>query len=135
MRDYACVLHGAQAHFAGIVRPRGGDGKHIRSAHGPCSAKLFLEAEDTAAQIELIFVFGHAALKGGHNPALDVFAAPDGPDYSCFAQNAKMFGDVVLRDLHPFRQLAHRHGTGQQFPHDPPSRLVPKGLEKRRAAF
>jgi len=110
-------------------RPRKPAGNPLRSA-GIC-----LESKDAAAQIKLIFVFGRAALEVWHNPALKVFPMPCGLHDPGFAQNAKMFGGIVLGCLQPFRQFGHRQWTGQQFLNEPPPSLVRQGLEKRRAGF
>jgi len=99
------------------------------------SARICLEPKDAAAQIKLILVFGRAALEVWHNPALKVFPMPCGLHDPGFAQNAKMFGGIVLGCLQPFRQFGHRQWTGQQFLNDPPPGLVRQGLEKRRAGF
>jgi hypothetical protein len=99
------------------------------------SAGIFFESKDTAAQIKLIFVLGHAVLEVSHNPALNVFAVPHSLDHPGFAQNAKMFGDIVLGNLQPLRQFGHSQWPGQQFLHDPPPGLVRQSLEKWRAAF
>jgi hypothetical protein len=109
--------------------------KYARRTHGRWSARTLFKAKDAAAQIKLIFVLGHAALEGRHNPAMNVFAVPDGLHNASFAQNAKVFGDIVLGNAQPVRQFAHRNGTGKRFLDDPPSRLVRQGLEKGRAAF
>jgi hypothetical protein len=97
------------------------------------SARICLEPKDAAAQIKLILVFGRAALEVWHNPALKVFPMPCGLHDPGFAQNAKMFGGIVLGCLQPFRQFGHRQWTGQQFLNDPPPGLVRQGLEKRCA--
>lgn len=99
------------------------------------SASACLKPKDTATQIKLFFVLGHAAFKGRHDSAMNMFAAPRSLHHSSFAQNAKMFGDIVLRNLEPLRQLADRRGAAEQFLHDAPPRLVPQGFEEWRAAF
>jgi hypothetical protein len=96
-------------------------------------AWILLEAEHATPQIKLVFVLGHAMLKGGRNVAMDVFAAPHGFHDSGFPQDAKVLGDIVLGNLQPFRKFAHGLRTGEQFPHDGPARLVAQGLEKWRA--
>jgi hypothetical protein len=101
----------------------------------PLSARTPFKSKNAATQIKLAFVVGHAALKGGHDPAMDVLAALQGLNNSSLAQNAKMLGDVVLGNSQAFGQFAHIDGTGKQFLHDPPSRLVPQSLEKWCAAF
>jgi hypothetical protein len=97
--------------------------------------RTLLKSKDAAAQIKLIFVVGHAALKGWHNPAMNVFAAPHGLNNSSFTQNAKMFGRVVLGNFQPFRQFAHSNWIGKQFLDDPPPGFVSQGLEKWSATF
>ena len=57
--------------------------------HGLTTRSLF-KSKDAAAQIELIFVFGHPAPEGWHNLATNMFAAPGGLNDPGFAQNAKM---------------------------------------------
>jgi hypothetical protein len=140
MRKCAFVVHPTQVHFARILRefedgyeerlkPKMPGGSTLRSA-GIC-----LKSKNAAAQIKLIFVFGHAVLEFWHNPALKVFPMPRGLHNASFAQNAKMFGGIVLGHLQPFRQFGHSQWTGQQFLDNPPPGLVRQGLEKRRAAF
>jgi hypothetical protein len=34
--------------------------------------------ENAAAQIKLVLIMGESVLEGGHNPAMDMFAAPVG---------------------------------------------------------
>jgi hypothetical protein len=60
-----------------------------------------VKSKNAAAQIKLVFVFGYAALEVWHNPAMHVFSALDGLHDARFAQNAKMFGDIVLGNLQP----------------------------------
>jgi len=72
------------------------------------SAGICLESKNAAAQIKLIFVFIHAVLEVWHNPALKVFPMPRGLHDPSFAQNAKMFGGVVMGHLQPFRQFGHQ---------------------------
>jgi hypothetical protein len=113
----------------------GAQGKKWSGESSLSSARTLLEAKNAAAQIELIFVLGHAVLEGGHNPAMNVFAAFVGLNNARFTQDAKMFGNVVLRDFQSLRQFAHVQGTGKQFLHHAPPGFVRQGLEKRRAAL
>jgi len=136
MRKCACVIHSGQAHSVRI-RDCCGDWLKPETPSGSTllSVGICLESKDAAAQIKLILVFSHAALEVWHNPALKVFPMPRGLHDPSFAQNAKMFGGIVLGHLQPFRQFGHRQWTGQQFLNDPPPGLVRQGLEKRCAAF
>jgi hypothetical protein len=117
MRDCAYMACGGQDDFSLFLRLG-------------WSVRLFLKPEHATAQIKLILIIGHAMLEGGHNPAMNVFAALLGHHDASLSQNAQMFGDIVLGNRQAFRQFAHRQRTEKQFLHHPPPGLVRQGLEK-----
>jgi hypothetical protein len=55
------------------------------------SAPAHFKSKGTAAQIKLFFSGRYSALKGWHNPAIDVFATPHGLHNTRIPQDAKMF--------------------------------------------
>lgn len=50
-----------------------------------------------------------------------------------FAQNAEVFGDIVLRDLQTLDQLAHGQWSREKFAHDSPARFIRQRFEHRNA--
>ena len=99
------------------------------AGQGEAAPGSLIESKRAAAQVEEIPAARETFAKVFSHAAPHVFAAPLGFENTRFAEDANVFGHVVLRDFDAFHQLSHGQRLAQEFTHNAPARFVGQRLQ------